>query len=245
MAKKPLPNSIPRTTKLIKNEWGVIEYQAWGLGDQSKLLQRLGDDTPSEERYDALRELLSSCVVSYSHKGKQQNPLEMPVFLSELLLLKLRSISIGEEAKFSKKCDCDGTPVVSLVANLEDAKILTQDTHKDTWTVGNFTFQLQYPSFRGSIEMSELESLEHISEEMVSRFIKTVYTDDDVWDMCDYTQDEKNVFMKDLGSDFQLFVLDKFISKMPQVVLPVTGTCEKCGKDHSMDLKGIARLFSK
>lgn len=248
--KKPLPTSLPRTSKLRKTKWGDVTYQAWGLGDQSKLLQRIvGEDVAPEERYDALRELLSSCVLSYVVEGKEVNPVEMPVFLSELILVLIRAISIGEEAAFTKNCDkCVGEDgkhaIVNMVTNLEDSYILETDDHEYTKKVGDYTFELQYPTFRGSLEMSELETLDNISEELASRFIKTVYNDSDAWIMSDYTQAEKNEFMQLLGSDFQTFILKSFVQKMPVTKLKLEGMCPRCGHDHSTEVSGVSKLFS-
>lgn len=251
MSKKPLPTSIPRTQKLVKTKWGNITYHAWGLGDQSILLQRLVADEDStvttEERYDALREIIEKNVVSYTDQtGKALDPLEMPVFLSEFLLLKLRAISIGETVDFVRPCgegECKCERVI-LSTNLDEATIIENENFQDEFKMGEYTFKLRFPSYRGTLELAELESLENISEEVLSRFIDCVYTEDDAWYMNEYTQEEKNQFMKLLGSDFQLFVLEKYVKNMPKCSMTLKGTCPDCGHEHVLKLdSGVSKLF--
>lgn len=238
--KKPLPSGIPRTTRTLKTPWGDVEYRAWGLGDQSVLLQALTGDTSNEVRADALSQIMRSGVSSYS-KGDVS---EMPLFLAELVLLRMRALSIGEEATLYKQCPHCEPGKVEFKFNLEELTIQTFEGHKDSLTIGDYTFKFRYPSFRGTLEVGVLETLTNFSERVVVKFIESVCTEDEVYLMDDYTEDEQVEFVKDLGADLQVFVFEKFIQLMPCVTIDLHGVCDKCGEEDHQHVKGASKLFS-
>lgn len=238
--KKPLPTGIPRTTRTLKTEWGNVVYRAWGLGDQSVLLQALTGDTDNETRADALSQIMRSGVLEYTGGSVD----EMPLFLAELVLLKMRALSIGEEATLHKQCGHCEEGKVTFTFNLEELKIQTFEGHQDKLTIGNYTFKFRYPSFRGTLEVGVLENLTNFSEKVVIKFIESVTTEDEVYLMDDYTEEEQIEFVKDLGSDLQVFVFEKFIQLMPCLSIDLNGKCDKCGVEDHQHVKGVSKLFS-
>lgn len=241
--KKSLPSSLPRTNKLLKTEWGDVKFQAWGLGDQSKLLLALSgprDEDNSTVLFEALREIIESCVLEYSGG----DVLEMPLFLSEMVLVSARAMSIGEIAKLTKVCnveDCKGN--VPMEIDLSKAKLVSDGDSDNTYTIGEYTFELRYPSFRGTLEINDLTDATDLTEDLLRKFIKSVYTESEVWVMADYTAAEQKTFMKLLGADFQVHVMNKFVKNMPYVLVVAEGVCEKCGHVHKQDIKGVSKLF--
>ena len=238
--KKSLPSSLPRTNKLLKTEWGDVKFQAWGLGDQSKLLLALSGPRDKEDTgvlFEALREIMESCVLEYS--GGEV--LDMPLFLSEMVLVNARAMSIGEIAKVCNEQECTGN--VPMEIDLTKATLVSDASSANTYTIGEYTFELRYPSFRGTLEINELTDANELTEDLLRKFIKSVYTESEVWLMKDYTADEQKTFMKLLGADFQVHVMEKFVKNMPYVLVVAEGVCEKCGHEHKQEIKGVSKLF--
>lgn len=242
MAKRPLPSSMPRTTRSIKSQWGDVTYQAWGLGDQSILLQALtGDDVDESAQVDALNQILKTCVLEYSRGEVEQ----MPLFLAEFIVMKIRAISIGEVATITKKCsdDCDG--IVHFEFNIDnDLKIIRPENHQFTLSIGDYTFELAYPTLYSSIRFDKNEDLGTTSLKTVCKFIKGFYNEEESFEFSDYTEEEQIEFVKTLGADFQAFVQEKFIKTMPYVGITLDAKCPECGKRHTHEIMGASKLFS-
>lgn len=255
MSKRPLPTSIPRTQRSIETKWGSVVYQAWGLGDQSVILQAIAGDTDQEDvsehqRVDALEQILENCVVKFKSNSTAQSISESPMFLAEYVLMKLRAISIGEEAEVAKRCSenidgvaCDGR--VSFKFNIDkDVVIIEDPDHETSLVMGDYKLNFKYPSIRESLKISEIQALDNISERLSMMFLESIECGEEFWLVSDYTEEEMLAFAKDLGSEVQKFINTKFTATMPHVGVNLKGCCDKCGKQEEFSIKGVSKLFT-
>ncbi len=240
---KPLPTNIPRTTRTTVTPFGTVKYRAWSLGCQSILLQAMPDEGEEEDieaRNDAITQVLEDCIVSWDG-GKVG---DMPLFLAELMFIKIRAISNGEEASVARKCSkegCNGSTVFNF--NMDEIELVVPEDHKSEINVGEFVFKLDYPTLRSAFDVSKM-SKDNFTEELAAQFIKKISTEDEVWNFkTDYSHSEQLSFVRTLGSEIQTAIIEKFVKTMPFTQLKLYGKCNKCGEPEELVIKGVTKLF--
>lgn len=249
MSKKPLP-TLPRTERTLESKWGRVTFRAWGLGDQSLILQAISPagDTPEEERAQALEQLLRTNIVSIDSK-EFKDIADAPIFLAELILMRMRALALGEKATVSRLCD--GCPPEEKPQRLDfefnidkDIIIEEDDSHKAFIEIGEYRLNLRYPTIASSTSLANVVDAADASVVLTSKFISSVTTEEEYWDFTEYDDEEIREFISRIGSDVQTEIIRKFVSTMPYTKLHLEKTCPKCGKHHSFDVKGVSRLFT-
>lgn len=249
MAKKPLP-SIPRTERTLDTKWGKIVYRSWGLGDQALILQAISPNGEGDEveRAQALEQLLRGNTVEIDSKCFGDIA-DAPIFVAEILLMRMRALALGEKATVSRMCD--GCPDQEKPERLDfefdinsDIVIEEDASHQDYIEVGPYRLNLRYPTISSSLSLKDVKDAADASVLLTSKFILSVSTDDEVWDFSDYDDKEVKEFVEDIGTDVQTEILRKFVGTMPYTKVHLEKTCPSCGKIHSFDVKGVSRLFT-
>lgn len=249
MAKKPLP-SIPRTQRTLDTKWGKIVYRAWGLGDQALILQAISPNGEGDEveRAQALEQLLRSNTVEVKSTGFS-DVADAPIFVAEILLMRMRALALGEKATVSRMCD--GCPDQEHAERLDfefdintDIVIEEEEGHQDFIEVAEYRMNLRYPTISSSLSLKDVKDAADASVLLTSKFIRSVENADEFWDFEDYTDEEVEEFVKAIGSDVQTEILRKFVGTMPYTKVHLEKKCPACGKEHSFDVKGVSRLFT-
>lgn len=249
MAKKPLP-SIPRTQRTLETKWGNITYRAWGLGDQALILQAISPTGEGDEveRAQALEQLLRSNTVEVKSKVFSDIA-DAPIFVAEILLMRMRALALGEKATVSRLCD--GCPDQEKPERLDfefdintDIVIEEDPDHQDFIDVRPYRINLRYPTISSSLSLKDVKNAADASVLLTSKFISSVSTVDEVWDFAEYDDDEVKAFVEEIGTDIQTEILRKFVGTMPYTKVHLETTCPSCHKVHSFDVKGVSRLFT-
>lgn len=250
MSKKPLP-SIPRTQRTLDTKWGKIVYRSWGLGDQSLILQAIsptgeGDES---ERAQALEQLLRANTLSIESKHFRDIS-EAPIFLAEMVLMRMRALALGEKVTVSRICD--GCPEGEKGERLDfefdinkDIVIEEDPNHKPYTQIEEYRINHKYPTISSSLSLNSIKDAADASVVLTSKFISTVTTEEgEVWDLADYDDQEVREFIEQIGSDVQTEILKNFLGTMPYTKVHLEAVCPRCGKNHSFDVKGVSRLFT-
>lgn len=249
MSKKPLP-TIPRTERTLDTKWGSVTFRSWGLGDQSLILQAVSPsgEGDEEERAQALVQLLRTNTLKTNSK-LFSDIADAPIFVAELVLMRMRALALGEKATVSRVCDACPKDAPRQRLDFEfdinkDIVIEEDPNHRSHIVVGAYKINLKYPTIKSSLNLQGLTDAANASVILTSKFVSSVETDDEFWDMSDYEDTEVKAFIEDMGSDVQTDILQKFVATMPYTKVHLEKTCPQCGKVHSFDVKGVSRLFT-
>ncbi len=215
---------LPSTNKKVK-------YRPF-LVKEHKILMTLKDSSP-EEVSRVVRELVDVCTYN-KLKVKQ-----LPHFDIEYLFVNLRSKSIGENLDLIVTCSC-GNEIPTTV-NLNDVQVIKNNNHTNKIRMGNLVVEMQYPSFDDMVKLNEYQDVDLLFK-IIANNLKTITKDDEVYNVDEYTDQEKEEFLLSLTKD-QFTKLEQFYTTMPKVVQQVAADCDKCGKHNDLKLEGLQNFF--
>lgn len=235
--------SIPRTHKTLNTPYfdKPIKYQAFDVGLQSILLQVSDKDTPLSDRVDALTQVIDSCILN-----DDLDCSKLPHYVVELLFVKMRCISIGEDLNIIYTCkhkDENGKECgkqLNVTYDLDQFTIAGEVPDPVIDAGAGFKLHLRAPS------MGEIAGLANSKDKdpdgAVVAFVDYVTNGDDVWEISKYPEAERIAWAKTLGMDVKLKVI-KFLSNMPHIELKHKEVCGSCGHEHDITITSLQEVF--
>lgn len=236
----PLPkiNEINTIEVQIPSSGTTIEMRPYYVKEERQLLN-VARSEKSVDLLMAIAKLISSCV---NTPGFDANTLTS--FDIEYLFLKLRSISVGENAEVRVKCsqdDCGHTNQMEV--DLSTVEVYTDPDHKSKIQItDNCVVEMAYPK---PIDFARMMDKAPNQEDMLYRSVEAcitkVYQDEQVFDQ--FTESDVTEFVNSLTQD-QFSKLLAFVTTMPVVRKEVTIACEKCGRETSHTFEGMNDFFT-
>ena len=187
----------------------------------------------------ALINTINDCIVTDGIKAE-----DLPQSESELLLLNMRSKSVGEKVSIvvTDPEDPDGK---SYPVDVDLSKI-TVDVSKDFENVITFedgtVVEFNLPNIKAMAELEDIDNEFDSTITVLTKCVKAVTIDEECINKADLKDDEIKDFLLDMSSgDFKL-MNDKFFSKIPQLATTVK-VKRKDGTSFSLEVSGLAAFF--
>jgi hypothetical protein len=222
-------------TLVVPSTKESIEYRPY-LVKEEKILMMAFESKDQSQMITALRDTIAGCTEG---KIKVDN---LTMFDLEYIFLKLRTKSVGENAKLKVKCIKCETPnevnidlsSVNVVGEIKPtAKIELTDT------VG---VMLKYPTVKGLYR--QLNSLNEANSALaaIASAIESIYDADNVYPA--ENESEKSIleFIESLTSD-QFKKIVSFFDDMPKLKHDIDFTCTHCKEENKIAVEGLQNFF--
>ena len=239
----PLPTIETPTYELkLHSSNKKVRYRPFLVKEEKVLIIALESKDQNAITH-AVKEVLKKCILT---KGIDVD--NLPTFDIEQLFLNIRSKSIGEDIKLNVTCPDDNETKVPVSIYVDEIKIVKSKGHtKDIVLDDKMTLRMKYPSLNQFIE-NNFATADN-SEEVVNKTFKviadcmdTIYTEEDAWDVNDYTPSERIEFVEKLSSK-QYKEVEKFFATMPKLSHTIEVVNPNTKEKGSVVLEGLADFF--
>lgn len=231
----PRLNETPSYSMVIPSTGKEVFYRPY-LVKEEKVLLMAFEANDEKQAMKAMVDTIRACV-----KDKIQ-PNSLTTFDVEHMFTRIRSKSVGENAKIGIKCsECGTQNEVSI--NLEEIEVTPDESEKVIELTDTISVEMKYPSF---LEMSDYVGKD-ISEskfayDTITSCISAIVTEDERYDASDVSKKEMNEFVEGLTSAQFVKVAD-FLQGMPKMQKQVEFCCTNCQHENSHTLEGMQSFF--
>jgi len=239
----PLPTIETPTYELkLHSSNKKIKYRPFLVKEEKILILAL-ESRDQSEITTAVTDVLKKCILT---KGVDVD--KLPTFDIEYIFLNIRAKSIGEDIKMTVTCPDDGVTEVPVTIYVDEVKVSKPKNHKtDIVLDDKMTLRMKYPSLNQFVENNF--STGDKSEEVVNKTFKviadcmdTIYTEEDAWDVNDYSPSERLDFVEKLSSK-QYKEVEKFFATMPKLSHTFEVINPNTKQKNSIVLEGLADFF--
>lgn len=212
------------------------------LVKEEKLLLMAKEAEDIASLLDTVKQIINNCCLD------QIDIDNLPLFDIEMVFIHLRLKSVGESLELTYKCEnvvneekCGGNMVFEV--DLNTVKIEVPEEHTNTiFITDTVGVCMKYPSLKISNSLaSQIENLENIID-LIYEHLDYVFDDQSKYDAESITKDELYEFLGSMSLD-QLEPFKNFFVTMPYVKTEKDITCNKCGFNHLIVVKGINDFF--
>lgn len=219
--------TIPSTGKKTKFRSFTVK--------EEKILLVAQESKDTNQVILAIKQILNNCIEDIDVD-------RLATFDLEYLLLQIRAKSVNDVLNFGIT-DPDTKETVELAINVDDIKIHTKKEHTKKIKLNDeYIMTMRYPTIdkvRGLGENVENRT-QKLFEVMIS-CIDTLATEDDVYKMDDFTEEEVNDFVESL-SNSAVQEIQKFFETMPVLRYEAEYT-NKNGDKKTFVLEGTETFF--
>ena len=218
-----------------------IKYRPFVVREEKVLLTAIESDD-AQQISNAMRDIVEVCTF------KEVDVKALAMFDLELIFLKLRAASVGENAEVALTCsneECKHqNPVKINLAGVElkgdpKASAVVQITD----TVG---VSLKYPTVlkvEDTLKASKPEAGIDIAIAMIAASIESIHDADSVYPASESTSKELVDFIESLNKE-QFTKVQEFFDNFPKLKEDVEFTCEKCKTVNNVTLEGLNDFFA-
>lgn len=147
---------------------------------------------------------------------------------------KIRNVSVGSELEVILKCsECEAEINAKLDFN-EFKVIYPEEKPKDVVMITD--------SYGIKLKMPSMESLDNTDDSGISMYIESVFDQENVYPLSEYSKEEVQEFVDSLPA-FVLKEIAEFKVNLPSYVLVKPWKCIKCGAEHELVVNGIVDFF--
>jgi len=219
----------------------VIEFRPF-LVKEEKLLMVALESKDDKLIVRTMKDVLSSCVYS---------DIDINTFTTfdlEELFLRLRAKSVGEKVELNLKCEeCDYEN--PQVVDLDELGVkINEDRNNVVMINDEVGIEFKYPS------LTDLEGLNVVKEgdtkgqlkamtHLIIKSIKSIFDNDNVYPAVDQTDEELENFIDALNSN-QFKEISEWLSNIPSLIHNIEYSCNKCGHENSLELRGLQSFFT-
>jgi hypothetical protein len=212
-----------------------VKFRPFLVKEQRNLL--LLQDGETKETYNILKTLINDVTM------KKIDIDDLPVADLEYLFLQIRCKSVGETTDLLIPCkdtECIGkTP---LTVNLNEIKIDTSNLPEKRIELSDeLGIILEFP--KASIQKSITSDNDTQNfMEIIKSSVVQIYDDENVYDLVDYSDTEKDEFFESLTVT-QIEKIADFLNNVPSLSHSIETVCPICSKDQVIELKGLENFF--
>lgn len=239
---------VPKSVHPFKSKFlpkGPFEYVPFTIGQESVLLAVKGSKD-EDEKNNAIRQVVRECIATPNYDVDS-----IPLFLLELVFLRLREKALGEIMEFSYICkhqtaeateteeakQCN-TPI-DVRIDLRKIDIKEYDGHSTTVMITDtIGVKMRYPNF-GLVDGKEKDD----ATLMVS-CIDMIFEGDNITYVKDVPQDVLLKWYKDLEMNVKVKMYQTFMGTMPHLFHEETIPCPNCGTVHKLQFTELGDFFT-
>jgi hypothetical protein len=233
----PLPKlEVPTYELKVSSLRKKIEYRPFLVREEKILLTALEGDQHDMVR--AMKQIIENCLIT------KINIDELPLFDLEYIFLQLRSKSVGETSDIQLTCqECDEGNKITIDLSKIELSTPEQTIDPNIMLTDSVGIVLKYPTsdMLRYIDLEEnfnfdttLDVLEHC--------VDTIFSGDDIFDLQDYTKEERSEFFQNLTQK-QFQDIQLYFDNMPKLLHQVEFKCSACESDQSTELEGLQNFF--
>ena len=220
--------TLPSTNQQVK-------FRPFLVREEKILLMAKQSDDP-KEIVRALKQIINNCIVE-----PQLDVEQLATFDLEYFFLKLRSKSVNNMVSLSYK-DFEDDKVYTVEVDLDDVQIKRDPSHTNKIRINETVgLTLRYPSAEIYSKMSASDENE-AALGAVKWCIDTVYDEDNVYPLKDFTDKEVDEFIQSLDVNSLERILD-FFRTMPKLHYEVKYV-NSLGNSRSIDLDTLSDFFT-
>ena len=218
-----------------------IKYRPFGVREEKVLLTAIESDD-AQQISNAMRDIVEVCTF------KEVDVKSLAMFDLELIFLKLRAASVGENAEIALTCsneECKHQNAVKI--NLAEVELKgdpkASAVVQITDTVG---VSLKYPTVlkvEDTLKASKPEASIDIAIAMIAASIESIHDADSVYPASESTAQELVDFIESLNKE-QFTKVQEFFDNFPKLKEDVEFTCEKCKTVNNVTLEGQNDFFA-
>tara|TARA_Y100000817_G_scaffold231893_1_gene184312 strand:+ start:450 stop:1142 length:693 start_codon:yes stop_codon:yes gene_type:complete len=228
-----LPKLNSPTYELEQPSTGeMIKYRPFLVREQKQLMmaQESEDETSIK---NAMADVITQCTF------EKINPLDIPLFDVELLFLRIRSKSVGENVDLNLLCPDDEKTKVTKTIKLEDVDVIMKEGHTNEIAITDkIKIVMRYPRLDDMLGADEIEDI----FKMVYRCVHEIHDGEKVYHKIDMSEKELIDFVDSLTSE-QFEKVTDFFDSMPKVQHVVEVTNPKTKKKGEVVIDGVASFF--
>tara|TARA_B100001113_G_scaffold320668_1_gene290025 strand:- start:443 stop:1168 length:726 start_codon:yes stop_codon:yes gene_type:complete len=239
----PLPTIETPTYELkLPSSNKKVKYRPFLVKEEKILIIALESRNQSQIT-NSVQDVLKKCILT---KGIDVDSL--PTFDIEYVFLNIRAKSIGEDIKMTVTCPDDGETKVPVTIYVDEIKVNKSKDHKiDIVLDDKMTLRMKYPSLNQFVKSNfdtedNPETVVEKTFQVVADCMDTIFTNEDAWDVKDYTPQERLDFIQQLNSK-QYKEVEKFFSTMPKLSHTVEVTNPNTNQKNKVVLEGLADFF--
>lgn len=212
------------------------------LVKEEKLLLMAKEAEDIETLLSTVKQIINNCCL------EELNIDDLPLFDIEMVFIHLRLRSVGESLELIYKCEnvvneetCGGNMVFEIDLNKVEVKEPEEHTNKIMITE-KIGVCMKYPSLRITTSIAkQIDSLENVLD-LIYEHLDYVFDDQSKYDSDGISKEELYEFLGSMSVE-QLEPFKTFFSTMPYVQTEKNVTCNKCGYNHVIVVKGIDDFF--
>ena len=237
----PLPKVTAPTYELVLPSSGrKCRYRPF-LVKEEKLLIIAMESEDTKQITTAVQQVLKNCILTRGIKVEK-----LATFDIEYLFLNIRGKSVGEEVEVMITCPDDEETEVPVVINLDDIKVVTDDSHTPTIKVDeNLSVKMKYPSMdefiKNNFDLGEEMDIDQTFE-LIASCVEQVYNEEESWNASDCTKKELVDFIDQLGTK-QFKEVENFFATMPKLSHTLKVTNPKTKVENDIVLEGLQSFF--
>ena len=230
----PRLNDVPKYTLKIPSTNKEITYRPFLVKEQKVLLMAL-ESQDDKQILQAVLDTIEACVLD------KINATNLALFDLEYVFLKIRSVSVGEGAEVTIKCQKCENPVKTKI----DLNSITFDKMPENRIKINdkYTIQMMYPTFNTTISGVSNSTLAEQVYIAALGCLDKLLTNDEVIDFKDETEEEKKAFLESLTA-LQFESIIEFVNNLPRLRKEVEYKCEECNTINKTTLEGLQDFLS-
>ena len=228
-----LPKLNSPTYELEQPSTGeMIKYRPFLVREQKQLMmaQESEDETSIK---NAMADVITQCTF------EKINPFDIPLFDVELLFLRIRSKSVGENVDLNLLCPDDEKTKVTKTIKLEDVDVIMKEGHTNEIAITDkIKIVMRYPRLDDMLGADEIEDI----FKMVYRCVHEIHDGEKVYHKIDMSEKELIDFVDSLTNE-QFEKVTDFFDSMPKVQHVVEVTNPKTKKKGEVVIDGVASFF--
>lgn len=232
----PRPNR-PEYSTTVPSTGKKIKYQPFSVREEKVLILAASSEVP-DEIANAVTNCLKRCITSPTDFDVS----ELALFDIEYLFLKCRAKSVGEKLTVRVTDPNDSQYTVSHDINIDKISVQKTEGHTDLIEINDdISIKMRYPDisfFSEGIQMNSIES----SINMVSRCVKQILIDDEVYNQEDMTTEEIVDWLEELTQDKFTKITD-FFTTMPRLKHTINLKNPNTNDNFVVNLEGLADFF--
>ena len=207
-----------------------IEFRPFLVKEQKSLM--IAEQSNNEKIINkTIVELIHNCTFEKIDAKK------LPIFHVEMILLKLRSKSVGETAEVIVTCPDDGETKVPVKVNLDEINVAITDEHTNEINItDDIKIVMRYPTLE-DVKVRKTDDAS-IMFDMIHTSIDEVHNGDEIITRVDMTDKELTDFIDSMNTQ-QLESIMNFFNTMPKLRHVLEVENPKTKKKNEVLIEGL------
>jgi len=234
--------------KIVTPEWTTtlpltnveVRYRPYLVKEEKILLTAMESFTGDNVAVigDAVKQIIKNCIITAINVD------DVPNVDVEWLFIQMRKHSVGETIDLKIEHKAGGCGHINKVTvRLDDVKYVCPEGHersiKLTETAG---IVMRYPDLGKAMKIAERKDATAAVFDLIIDSIDKVWDGDDFESASKFSREELKNWVETFNSE-QFRQMTKFFETMPSLRTEIKYTCEKCGVEETMEVKGAGDFF--